>query len=713
MPDPRLPALAPFFRRSLGLLLTFTWLCASATGAEAIVDRSKGIATTVTNWPTASGPCSTTLQACLDGNPRPLQIKIQPGSPVVSGDVAIVGEAHLIGVGNARPLFRNATVLLFMATPGSVHQQLENLVLEDSTIQVQLGSTVAEDLHQATLRLLKIRNQIALPAIRVTMGDRGSTDAVRILDSDITANRSVRIATGDLDDRLLVFIANSMLRQASRNSSLAVEWSDMDDESHLTVTGSRFEGLPGNLGYGLSASASDNAAAVISSVTLERNVFAGLDVAMLIEEGAHLIRASIRHNSVLRCNRGIFLIRDGSASEVGVSNTLFQSGVFAIDSPQASGAGDIVASNRNLFWQISPGIASAANSILSNPQTRGPYDARLVNGSPAIDAADPTFATVTTVNDFDGVNGVRGAGPDIGAFEWTSAVSSVLETSNGNIFGNTAQIPESMLSATLGDVGIFQRVTAGNGAGLPATANKNLGLYQVGSRFDLFTQDLSTFPNAEFRVLRPGTGTYARDIAFIHRAINEPGNPNNNTLFHETIIAGNLFPGTVSNRPMLRPLVVQRWDPPGSTGTYNNHPVGLYFSTDTFRVINSDLANMPHGAGFHVLAPSNQASYSFTAVASSDAPVSAVPLPHRLTNDNPCAHVYLTNYWGNADVGSGIHVPSPLLARYDPQGEAGGTWVAVRGDGQSFSPGTQIQVYIDPEVANRCVEDNPFASSFE
>jgi hypothetical protein len=49
-------------------------------------------------------------------------------------------------------------------------------------------------------------------------------------------------------------------------------------------------------------------------------------------------------------------------------------------------------------------------------------------------------------------------------------------------------------------------------------------------------------------------------------------------------------------------LVTPNWNPPGSSGVYNNHPIGVFYITSVKRwaIFNQDFASMPVGAAFNV-----------------------------------------------------------------------------------------------------------------
>ena len=91
------------------------------------------------------------------------------------------------------------------------------------------------------------------------------------------------------------------------------------------------------------------------------------------------------------------------------------------------------------------------------------------------------------------------------------------------------------------------------------------------------------------RVAGAGIGTATP--AFIHRAT-----------------AGNIIGNyTTINHPHCNGdpnailIVTQNWNPGGVGGTYNNHPVGVFYTGAAWAVFNQDLAAIPPSAAFNVL----------------------------------------------------------------------------------------------------------------
>jgi hypothetical protein len=90
----------------------------------------------------------------------------------------------------------------------------------------------------------------------------------------------------------------------------------------------------------------------------------------------------------------------------------------------------------------------------------------------------------------------------------------------------------------------------------------------------------------------PAPGGVAFDAVFVHRATSE------NISFNSTFIDNPLTNGN----PDVILYVTQNWNPGGSGGTYNNHPIGVWYDNNRkkWAIFNQDRARMPSGAAFNV-----------------------------------------------------------------------------------------------------------------
>ncbi len=91
----------------------------------------------------------------------------------------------------------------------------------------------------------------------------------------------------------------------------------------------------------------------------------------------------------------------------------------------------------------------------------------------------------------------------------------------------------------------------------------------------------------------PAPDETAVDAVFIHRATS------GNITFNSTYLDNPLTNGT----PDAILYVTQNWNPGGSGGTYNNHPIGVWYddSRERWAIFNQDREKMPSGAAFNVV----------------------------------------------------------------------------------------------------------------
>jgi hypothetical protein len=87
--------------------------------------------------------------------------------------------------------------------------------------------------------------------------------------------------------------------------------------------------------------------------------------------------------------------------------------------------------------------------------------------------------------------------------------------------------------------------------------------------------------------------TVAPSNTFVHRA--GPDNISANSTY--------LDGPSLNGKPEAVVLINQSWNPGGGSGTYNDHPVGVWYdsSRDRWAIFNQDRADMPRGAAFNVV----------------------------------------------------------------------------------------------------------------
>jgi len=210
-----------------------------------------------------------------------------------------------------------------------------------------------------------------------------------------------------------------------------------------------------------------------------------------------------------------------------------------------------------------------------------------------------------------------------------------------NIISNSTFIDHPF---TNGDPNAIVLVTQNwNPGGVGGTYNNHaIGVwYSFGAqKWAIFNQDIAAIPiGASFNVLVPSVDT----AVFVHfgRTTNISG--------QSTFIDHPL----TNENPNAVVLVTQNWNPSGVGNTYNDHPIGVWYSNSLkkWAIFNQDIASMPAGAAFNVMIP-KQDSNIFVHTATAGNTVSNwTNIDHPLTNVNLGAIVLTTQNWNPGGVG--------------------------------------------------------------
>lgn len=114
--------------------------------------------------------------------------------------------------------------------------------------------------------------------------------------------------------------------------------------------------------------------------------------------------------------------------------------------------------------------------------------------------------------------------------------------------------------------------------------------YTREGRWAIFNQDRTPMPvGVTFHV----EVTQPRADHIVHQARSE------NISGNFTLIDAPYFNG----QPLRYPMVTPNYNPSGTGGTYNNHPIGAWYTRGRWAIFNQDLAPMPVGAAFNVSWP--------------------------------------------------------------------------------------------------------------
>jgi hypothetical protein len=142
----------------------------------------------------------------------------------------------------------------------------------------------------------------------------------------------------------------------------------------------------------------------------------------------------------------------------------------------------------------------------------------------------------------------------------------------------------------------------------------------------------------------------------------------------------------------------QNWNPPGSTGVYNDSPIGLWYSADgpadpalknRWAIVNQDGSNIPLGASFNVMYIGEVASpevfLHYTSI--EDVGRTYTILDHPAVNDDPNARLVIAYYMGMGGNPPTNTLNHNLAVYYIPTSPSTGRWAIINEDGNSADPG--------------------------
>ena len=140
--------------------------------------------------------------------------------------------------------------------------------------------------------------------------------------------------------------------------------------------------------------------------------------------------------------------------------------------------------------------------------------------------------------------------------------------------------------------------------------------------------------------------------------------PASTSVFVQTASAANISSdGTFIDNPLtnnhlnVNLIVTANYNPAGSSGTYNNHPIGVWYdsSTNKWAIYNQDRTAMPVGAAFNVLISSSSAVVYIQTVADTNVSGNWTSLDDIHTKNNPNAVILITSNW-NPTGGGGTYL---------------------------------------------------------
>jgi hypothetical protein len=141
-------------------------------------------------------------------------------------------------------------------------------------------------------------------------------------------------------------------------------------------------------------------------------------------------------------------------------------------------------------------------------------------------------------------------------------------------------------------------------------------------------------------------------------------------VFVQTATTGNsggdstFLDNTLTNgRPQTRVLVTPVWNPGGTGGVYNNHPVGVWYdhTSNRWAIFNEDEADMTAGASFNVMLgnkPSGGGASTIQVATTANTGLDSTFISNPLTTGNPNAVVFETPNFNPNGVGGTYDRPA-------------------------------------------------------
>ncbi len=670
----------------------------------------------VRSWPSATAPCSTTLQTCVEGSAAADTILVATNSviaetiiinkpfvlraaigyrPILAVDRAISGTVNAAGAWtwevDGFELQRGYIALTINGGSTATARIRNNRVLE-SFPGISEISVVKSSSTTTTLRYEISQNELNY---FWNTFDGALRAAMQVLDS------GSGMSTGRIDGNRVV---------ATGNTSIGILVNTQDRSHHTEVLGNHvFGGRAGSIylrqGSLISVTGGTLSGLVLNNVV--RSVEAGTRFADGIKIDVYDGSLSLRalHNTVVDAHSGIDVFAETAVTANGeIGGNLFA--YLTSAGLQRSGATSGISDRDNLFFQCletasTPGLS--ATSVFADPLLRSvPGDPRLLPGSPAIDQLVST--ALAAVNLAYGLPGIDGDGLrrfkransvsksnvlDIGAFE--AGDETLLHRVPSVAPGSTATVDNPLLN---GFAQAAPHVVGNwNPNGFGSIYNDHpvsLRYNTTTARWQLRQEDLLNFSaGAAFNLYAPGAGSGRYDH------FNSAGNT-----------TGSLT--TLSNDDLNNHadyiLLVTRNPGNGSTVSDVASPLAVSYLGSSWRVERLDGLLMPANGGFNVYfqPPSNNA-YRHRATAGNTFG-NLTYLDHPLLNDHRCARFHVTQDATSTLINNhnvGVYYAPPPIAR----------WTIFNQDAADMTNNPSFHIVVDAQAVD--CPDTMFASGFE
>jgi hypothetical protein len=663
------------------LIATFTLLLAHAS-----------LGATIQKWPAASGVCSTTLQACVDGVAINDTVQIANATVDVGTAILTISKPlRLTGAPGVRPVFvPGQLIVVTYSAPGNWSIQIDGLTLPNGAVTVNANGGNAAILLR-NLDITSLDDAHAYTGIGVIV--LGATTTAH---AEIAENR-IRISAPNYRPAVEFYNATGVT-----TSSVAIHDNRIVADGAIYNRGIDLEGpiagsavyanqLRGNLYFGIGVTPYSSATTNANNVAIVSNYIACTDK-IDYTQGVSLTTAltgstwdtEVFNNTVVGCKEGI-----------GVVNTAVMAGHWAnnvladdTNSMDAYTYNDTLTIDHNLIWNATNNFFGADGpTIFDDPKFyRADDDARLTTGSPAIDAGNSDALHAVLVNygipeiDADGLRRFKGATNlvDIGAFEFGDASLALKTPAIGGASIDIAQLNGNAAAAPL--VGVNQMPDSYSA---PATYPYSIGLaFDAANQFEVVSESTGgpPAPQSGYVVFAPGQGTgslmHTSTNTTIHGFLTEVDDPYLDGHSSRVVFA--------THRP----------------GLLFNHLIGtVYFSGHWF-IEEDDITSgsFPTGYVFDVYAQDPSVNAFTWTVPDGTTVASSIPIDDVMINGEPCAHVMIGNIYDSSPVGIGY---------------ANGRWNVVDLTGIGMGSGDTFNVLVDQAGTERCRFDHLFHDGYD
>ena len=640
-------------------------------------------------WPGGAAPCNTTLQACIDGSPVGEYIEIRTNS-TINEDIFANKAVSLVAGNGYKPKFSAGNNVQVYAN-GAYTVRVKGLTLLGGSMQV-VGAGAPHNIY-VTHNDVTHTNAI-VGSIRVY---NTSNDDINF---DISFNRVNTSFSNTLSDPIGAISVYKTLGNGTAtgrvygNTVTAVGIESRGIMLNELVGGGIDMNVIGNEVYGATQGGvyvvtqhnnSDIHAKIGSNAFYRHDDF-------YFPSGVHLeardgdLEAEIVNNSMIESRYGVDIIEvPGAMVDAYVYNNLVAYGSTGFYFPTAA----TVTHDYNLVYDVSSntGYTPGPNALSVNPQIVGLRNARLRPGSPAIDSGQSIALFALGGSPFiDADGGLRmkkkGGGAaqlDIGAYESGDLFYTHVNTGSGSHISSIDH-PDLNGDSAADDIHITSNWS--HDGALGPYNDDNEAIYYSGGLWRVFNEGFVDIePNAAFNVVKFGAVTNA----FEHEVTAAGANV---TTLNKSGLDG-------ESQRILQ--VTQNW-----TGTYNDHPPGVWYGFGHWQISNLDLVNIPSGANYNVYYQEPSKSAWEHEASAFNTGGNSTKLDNPIINGVPCAQVHVTQSAAN-----GIFNGHPIGVWY-----SGGYWRVYNQDLAAMPVDAAFHVVVSPEQVAAC-SDLIFKDGFD